>query len=171
MSPKIRASTRLAAISGIGSLTLILAASCGRSTRAVPEIEGKLPVFPVSGKLTLDGQPMAGAFVMFYPLRRLPDDAAKNQPHAKVDEDGNFRLSTYGDGDGAPAGKYRVTVSWKTTDDSYSSEQISELPDKAPPRYIDSRTSRLFAEVKEEETSLPEWDLGELDRKQAANNQ
>lgn len=34
-------------------------------------------------------------------------------PHARVNDDGTFELTTYVPGDGAPAGEYRITVVWR----------------------------------------------------------
>jgi hypothetical protein len=157
---------RRAAIVLVGLLTVSLAASCGKSRT---EIKGKLPLFPATGKVTMNGQPMPGAIVMLHPIFNFPADAAPQRPHATAGDDGTFKLSTYTSQDGAPAGKYYVTVSWKGSAENVSNEQQADLPEMAPESFQKPQTSGLIVQVKEEENTLPTWDLAELTR-QASNN-
>lgn len=64
---------------------------------------------PVAGKVVVNGKPAAGAVVTFH-----PDGAAADAPRptARTGDDGRFQLTTKAAGDGAPAGEYRVTVTW-----------------------------------------------------------
>ncbi len=58
-----------------------------------------------SGKITLDGQPVAGASVMFQPM------AGGRSGTAISDEGGIYRMSTYGEpNDGVVVGEHKVTV-------------------------------------------------------------
>jgi hypothetical protein len=66
---------------------------------------GKYKPVPVEGIVTLDGQPVPGATVLF-----VPEDAGGRSASAMSDSEGNFQLTTYHEGDGALAGKYRVVV-------------------------------------------------------------
>jgi hypothetical protein len=133
------------------------------------EIQGKLPVYPVQGKVTFNGQPIAGAFLMFHPIDKLPQGSSTMLPRARTGEDGSFGVSTYAVTDGAPAGRYRVTVSWKGTDEaSFSQEQRDELPERLPTIYQTKRTTRLWAEVKEEDNVLPTYEIS--DPRQASTN-
>ena len=50
------------AVALLAIFTAMIASSCGKATH---EIKNKLPVFPVKGKLVLDGQPMPGAGSLF----------------------------------------------------------------------------------------------------------
>jgi hypothetical protein len=145
----------------VGLLTVALSAGCGAKSR--PEIKGKLPLFPVTGKLMLDSQPMAGATILFHPTQEFPAGAAKQRPRAMVDTDGTFHVSTYANDDGAPAGEYKVTVSWKGDLTGITSEQAGDLPEKAPMVVQEASSSRLRIKVKEAENSLPTWDLTELE--------
>ena len=63
---------------------------------------------PVTGKVLVNGQPAAGANVMFF-----PEGATKNAVPStgRAGADGTFTLVTGGK-PGAPAGKYIVTVTW-----------------------------------------------------------
>ncbi|HEX4069989.1 MAG TPA: hypothetical protein VHX68_02425 [Planctomycetaceae bacterium] len=147
----------------VALVTASLSVGCGKSR---PEIKGKLPVFPVKGKVMMDGQPMAGATVLFYPTQEFPKGAAQQRPRAVVEDDGTFQVSTYGTNDGAPAGEYKVTVSWKGDTEGLTSEQLQELPEKAPETVQHSRSSKLRVEVKNGDNPLPTWDLTE---RQASN--
>jgi hypothetical protein len=70
----------------------------------------------VSGTVTLDGQPLAGADVNFE-----PDDYAGGLQAAsgRTTTDGSYTLTTYTSGDGAMEGNYKVTIS-KTGGDAQS---------------------------------------------------
>jgi 5-hydroxyisourate hydrolase-like protein (transthyretin family) len=68
-----------------------------------------LATHPVSGAVTLDGQPVAGATVTFYRFNAETKQWA-NTADALTDATGAFQLSTYTRSDGCPAGEYAVTV-------------------------------------------------------------
>lgn len=65
-----------------------------------------VPVYPVRGTVTFDGQPMQGAIVTFH--------GADSRPTAQgiADDSGRFSLTTYLADDGAAAGDYAVTIYW-----------------------------------------------------------
>ena len=68
---------------------------------------------PVSGTVTLDGEPVAGARVIFEP-HRTGEDALSAGPSSNgvTDETGRFTLATTMDEDqGAVVGKHTVTIS------------------------------------------------------------
>jgi hypothetical protein len=61
----------------------------------------------VKGRVLLDGQPVAGATVLF-----MPDVDGQGRPASgTTDSDGYFQLMTFRPGDGAAAGTYRIVVS------------------------------------------------------------
>ena len=67
---------------------------------------------------TFGGQPAEGATVTFNPQGANPLKNAA--PSATVKADGTFDVGLYGNGDGAPAGDYVVTVQWfKVVTDYY----------------------------------------------------
>lgn len=77
-----------------------LAVSCG---------DGRPPVYPVKGRVVdARGQPAFNALVVFH-----PEDAKAPRPSGRVNESGDFLMTTYNKDDGAPAGKYAVTVFWQ----------------------------------------------------------
>ena len=64
---------------------------------------------PVSGRLTLDGQPLANATILFDPRSDLPLKQ-RHAARARALADGSYQLSTFRAGDGAVAGTYAVAV-------------------------------------------------------------
>jgi hypothetical protein len=121
------------------------------------------PVYPVRGKVLIDGQPAQGAIVMLHPVDE-PDhdpDTPPLRPRAITAGDGSFELSTYTLDGGAPAGEYRVTILW-----------LPELatnpnaPDKLGGRYADANTSGLQALIKADgPNELPPFELKQNKRR------
>ena len=68
--------------------------------------------FPVVGQVKLDGLPATGAQVALHRLE-AQQPTVRPAAWASVAEDGVFRVKTLGLADGAPAGKYAVTVTYK----------------------------------------------------------
>ena len=75
--------------------------------KATPQFESR-PTFPVEGTVLIRGKPAEGVQVFLHPR----DVSQRGKPRGVTDADGRFRLRTYHDGDGAPAGDYTVTVYW-----------------------------------------------------------
>jgi len=109
-------------------LCAVALASCSKS----PE---KPATYPVNGQVLYEGKPAPGAVVI---LHRADASSTPDRPRAKADAKGEFSLTTFTNGDGAPAGDYVVTVEWKRVDDhpeqgvdllpaSYSNPKISKL--------------------------------------------
>ena len=95
-----------ARIMPLALLAALAAPGCGES-------DGQVEVYPVSGTVTLNGEPFANAMVRFHPIQPASDDAddpAAAIRVAEADDQGHFALSTYTALDGAPAGDYVVTV-------------------------------------------------------------
>lgn len=57
----------------------------------------------------MDGRPATGADIVLHPTTALADKDA-DYPRGAVGDDGSFSISTYNQGDGAPAGTYRVAI-------------------------------------------------------------
>lgn len=69
-----------------------------------------IPVYPVSGKLLVDGEVPTGAQIVLHPQgHTLPEGIAAT---ATVKEDGSFSVSIYGTEPGVPPGEYVATVHW-----------------------------------------------------------
>ena len=114
---------------------------------------GRKPVFPVEGKVLMNGQPTPGATVIFHPKDATDKEALF--PTGKVNMDGTFLLTTYDAYDGAPAGPYTVTVSWleaPTVGDDDGKLLVNR-------RYLSPTTSGLSAEVRAGTNELPPFKL------------
>ncbi len=67
-------------------------------------------VAPVSGTVTLDGQPLTGGKVMFAPIAQGNTAKAGKPGFGQLNADGTFVISTYSDGDGAVVGMHWVSI-------------------------------------------------------------
>jgi hypothetical protein len=69
-----------------------------------------LSAHPTSGSLFVSGKPAGGARVVLFAIGNARLE--KLGPHAEVEADGSFRITTYMKGDGAPEGTYALTITW-----------------------------------------------------------
>lgn len=110
---------------------LITAAGCNGSGGATE---------PVTGTVTFeDGSPVAGGTIVF------ADVAENSSSIGYIQQDGTYTLGTFGETDGAPTGKYKVTV---IGDSEYG--QISAIH----ARFGQQTSTPLEAEVKEGPNTL-----------------
>lgn len=128
-----RRAALIAAVLGLLTIT-----GCGEETF------DRVAVHPVVGKIIYGTGSLEGAIVTLH-----PEDASLDtlRPSVKVEADGSFKITTYQNGDGAPAGNYKVTV------------QLYKLPAKAsefqpgrnvlPATYGSPKTSKLSIAVAE----------------------
>lgn len=68
------------------------------------EAGDRLPVYPVSGTVTQNGEPVADAQVAFVPV------GEGKAATGNTASDGTYELTTYTAGDGAAAGEYKVKI-------------------------------------------------------------
>ncbi len=90
-------------------LVAALAALAGGCSGAPPE-----PTAAVRGKVTLNGAPLAGVVVTFYPVS--DSDVGKRSSRGTTDAGGAYRLADADGKPGAVVGANRVTVRWPTLD-------------------------------------------------------
>jgi hypothetical protein len=137
-------------------------------------------LYPVYGKVTCKGEPASGAYVVL--VREGPAEPGATEgepPSAMVEEDGRFTVTSADRGYGAPPGKYKVIITWRTglaTDAAKDREAAAKkkrrggatfkpdkhemlAPDRFKGRYADPAKSPLTAEVKAETNNLPPFDL------------
>jgi Carboxypeptidase regulatory-like domain len=76
----------------------IVLTGCSNSSRP--------PTYRVTGTVTMQGKPVAGAAITF-----VPTGADGEAASAITDSDGKYALTTWRAGDGARPGEYRVKVS------------------------------------------------------------
>ncbi|MEQ9408952.1 MAG: hypothetical protein RIK87_14540 [Fuerstiella sp.] len=106
---------------------------------------------PVSGKVTLNGQPLTNGTVTFHP------EGPGNPGYGEIKEDGAFDLTTYELRDGAVLGLHKVTVEVFDADPEGppplpgSEDELSTVPKK----YSSPETSPLRFEVKQGTNTAP----------------
>jgi hypothetical protein len=88
------------------SLLLLMPLGCSKKS---------LPIAPVSGRVTMDGKPLAHALVRFQPEKRDKDPNVSPDAYGETDEQGNYSLkpvlSDRDDVDGAVVGLNYVQLS------------------------------------------------------------
>jgi len=132
--------------------------------------------FPVSGKVTYNGNPLEKGSISF-----VPEDG-KGIGASGAIQNGSYTMSTGGNNDGAPAGKYKVTITAKEDSlakakadfekaraarkNTSGTEDLAIIPRQfmvkaeaeakslIPAGYGDSRTTTLTAEVKAQSNSI-----------------
>ncbi len=104
---------------------VVIVSGCGGSQ------DWHAKTFPVSGSITINGQPPENLILLFNSLSG-PIDTRESVPYAIVDGEGNFSGATYEDNDGLPAGEFAITIRWPTTLDTMNApdrlkEQFSSV--------------------------------------------
>ncbi|MCC6127173.1 MAG: hypothetical protein IT426_19600 [Pirellulales bacterium] len=110
---------------GILILLSILPAGCG---------DGRPRRVPVSGRVSIDGQPLTAGFIQVFPVK----DRAASGP---IGPDGRFTLSTFDQDDGCVLGKHRVLVIGSEHQSAYVVKWL------APKKYSAVNTSGLWVEI------------------------
>jgi hypothetical protein len=103
------------------------------------------PVYPVTGKVLYNGKPAEGAQITLVPLDGK--NAKTPRPGAQVKRDGSFRLSTFASYDGAPPGRYAVTIVYRSAEKKENDENMG--PDLLRGRYTEPKSTPLAVDVKE----------------------
>jgi hypothetical protein len=115
-------------------------------------------IFPVVGKVLVDGQPAHRAQVLFHPVNPIAaPEGMTIQPFAVVEPDGTFRPSTQLTADGAPAGEYRVTIVWPEIRIDQGEE--IEGPDRLAGAYARASETQLSVSVHPGQNELPPFEL------------
>jgi hypothetical protein len=134
--------------------------------------KSRLSVSPVRGRVLYRGQGIANAIVMFTPADDDASEMAKKlRPFAYADGQGNFELKTYRDGDGAPPGKYRVTIMVPSGssggagkdrpggDAENPAAKALKIPPAVSKKYGSADTSGIEVTVEDGENNLEPFDL------------
>jgi hypothetical protein len=122
---------------------VLACAACGGPVRK--------PTYRVTGKVLFEGRPAVNATVILH-----PEDKSKEVPRGVVGADGSFQLTTYKYLDGAPAGRYGVTIIWT---EKTGGGDDADVKDLLPARYGDPTTSGYTVEVRQEATNFPTFEL------------
>ncbi len=95
-----------------------------------------------SGQVLVNERPIANAVVIFHPVNANADAV---RPTGRTDEQGRFKLSTNKDGDGAPAGEYKVTITAYQSIENRNED--SRIVNYLPARYGQPETSNLTVTI------------------------
>ncbi|MHC2069228.1 DUF4198 domain-containing protein [Bremerella sp. T1] len=106
---------------------------------------GSDKVVPVSGVVTLDGEPLSGAVVGFEPIAVEGQLEAGYGSYAKTDEDGRYQLLSLKKEDGALVGRHRVSVSTVVGREGPNGEILGLTKERVPSRY--NNDTELVIEV------------------------
>jgi hypothetical protein len=130
----------------VAALLALLGTGCG----------GSKGIYPVSGKVTYQGQPASGAKVLF---RRLEGASIRDQTMmGVVEKDGGFTVDCGTLGKGAPAGEYAVLIEWKydpTSPPARSPAEASTRGDRMKGRYADPDHPLLRVTIRPGKNVLP----------------
>jgi hypothetical protein len=118
---------------------------------------GRPPTYEVRGQVFANDRPAAHALVTFHPIDDNMPEAV--HPTATVDDSGNFTLTSFTAGDGAPAGEYRVTVVRYLAVKSRPGAEDYDTRNFLPDRYAKLETSELRATVKKGKNELEPFKL------------
>lgn len=155
--------------SGLAMLLLFVVGMLGCGGGPVTD---RPPVFPVQGKVTLNGEPVVGADVTFV------SETANRGAFGRTGADGVYKLTTFGNNDGAVEGKQSVTIvktvaaaptkSVASVDSAdyvppgYGDEPAVEEPKALiPARYASAETSGLIAIVNTDGPNQVDFELAE----------
>jgi len=139
---------RLLAITIVSLATI---SACGKSG-------GRVKVYPAQGKVLVRDRPAEGATVVFY---RIGDVKAPGipAPNGTTDSQGVYNLSTYGAGDGAPEGEYKVCITWPEPLPPNVRESAEGPKDRLGGRYSDPQKSKLTAKVEKGGGEIPPFEI------------
>ena len=100
----------------------------------------RVPTVPVHGQVLLDGRPAENVRVTFHALSQNSGDASiyTSVPSGMTDQQGEFQLSTYVQGDGVAEGTYLITFE-KLRYDAFRNRYGG--PDQLGGRYANPDTS------------------------------
>lgn len=120
-------------------------------------------VVPVSGRVTLDGKPLADARVTFFPQRASETNTSESAPEAMgtTDADGRYQLKSVFDDEGAAPGRSRVVISTlKQEYDPANPEALPKTiaPETIPKKYF-SGAGQLEIDVPADGTDSANFDL------------
>ncbi len=120
--------------------TILLLAGCSNKP------SWQVDTYPVTGKITVNGQPAPHSVVMFHYIGE-PPDKRKSIPFARADQFGTYTLTTYNEGDGAPVGEYAITAYWPP-DPSANIDQLKM-------KFVDPKNPVKVITVQREKNDIP----------------
>jgi hypothetical protein len=113
--------------------------------------EPRIPVFPVSGKVTYQGKPPVGAQIVLHAKGNA--ESYGIAPVGVVKSDGSFAITAYEPEDGAPQGEYVATIQWFKTITNEGGTGAG--PNVLPVKYASAQTSPIKVNVNGGPTQIP----------------
>ena len=104
--------------------------------------DGRVKRVPISGKITIDGEPLTFGTIQFFPVKE------GRMGKGSVKPDGSYAVDYYEKGDGLPKGEFKVRI--------LAGEYVSDtrLRWHAPKKYSKRATSGLTGTIDGETESL-----------------
>lgn len=138
----------LDATTSVWALTALLLAGCpSKST---------VDTFPVKGKVLVNGKPAAGAVITLWPADRSTTPAWL--PHGSANDQGEFELNTFHTRDGAPAGDYRVGITWPAPKSRAAGKKAVKPVDRLKGAFVPAR-SPFQIRIEPGPNRLPDFEL------------
>jgi hypothetical protein len=136
----------------LGMVGCLAIAGCG---------DGKIARNKIHGLVKVDGQPAAGVLVIFCPQGDGPPEFQKARPMGLTQNDGTFFVNTFGGGDGAPAGQYKVLMSWAAPAKGGQTRDGAPTGggDRLQGRYNNLEKTPFTVDVKSGTNELPPFEL------------
>ncbi|NMC21707.1 MAG: carboxypeptidase regulatory-like domain-containing protein [Thermogutta sp.] len=148
-------------LAGIALVGIVLGGACNRGA-------SKPKTYPVTGTVTMNGQPVVGATVTFTPKEPpAPGQAGPQAAGGVTDEQGRYQIGTFAKGDGALPGEYLVSVTKyegvaPTGGGGSEEEYRPPLPGEEtpvpknvlPPQYANPSTSGLSFKVEAKDNTF-----------------
>jgi len=120
---------------------------------------GRIKVYPVTGKVLVNGQPAEGANVAFFGSTPELQGPAAIVPTGTSNAEGVFELTSFDPGDGAPEGTFNVTVIWPEPIPPNVDQEMYQPKDRLNGRYANPDTPNLTARVEQGGGELPPFEL------------
>jgi len=111
---------------------------------------------PVSGKISYKGKPLAEAMIVLHPLDGNVE--GNHKPIARSAADGTFSLTTFKSNDGAPPGRYAITVELRAPQ-MVGEEVVRNGENLLPVKYSKPETSGLRVAVEQGSNEVPPINL------------
>ena len=110
---------------------------------------------PATGQVTFKGRPIADAELSFFPEDKSFPDSVR--PRAKSSADGKYVVWTSVQGDGIPAGAYKVTIVHNEV--SISKDTIVAKPNDLPVKLSKRDTTDIQVKIAAGKNDIPKIDI------------
>lgn len=122
---------------------LMLMSGCGKDKIVIPTHQ-------VSGRVLYNNVGAEGVIVYLGPIDAPGVPDIPSNPHGITDKQGRFTISTYGEDDGAPIGKYQMMMIWADHDSKEESQTDKFFA------WFDAVNSKIMVEIKDGENKIPD---------------